>query len=232
MVTTDKFVAELKAGISDPRLERYRRPAEASDFDMLVNYYWNMALADALHCSLATDEILLRNTIHTTLSKYVGRGDWYDRDDLLEDGQREDRDTAKNHIATRGKAASPERVVAQLTFGFWVTLMSNRYNERFWRPDLATPPNLKVAFPYAPAKSRRNDIQSKYYAANNLRNLAFHHEPIFDLRSLADDYRRTYEGIGWIDPSMAAKIQLFDRFPEVHANGRAVIEARLRKHLK
>ncbi len=181
---------------------------------------------------MATDEILLRNTIHTTLSTFVGRDDWYDRDDLLEEGQREDRDTAKRHIATRGRDITPERVIAQLTFGFWVTLLSKRYNERFWRPDLASPPNLKVAFPHAPTKSRRNDIQSKYYAANNLRNLAFHHEPIFDLRSLADDYRRTYEGIGWIDPTMAAKIQLFDRFPEVHANGRAAIEATLRKHLK
>jgi hypothetical protein len=61
--------------------------------------------------------------------------------------------------------------------------------------------------------------------------LAFHHEPIFDLRSLLDDYRRTYEGIGWIDPSMPAKIQLFDRFPDVHANGRAAVDATLRGHL-
>lgn len=198
---------------------------------MLVNYYWNMALADALHCSLATDEILLRNTIHTTLRTFVGRDDWYDRDDLLEEGQRKDRDKAKKHISTRGRAITPERVIAQLTFGFWVTLLSKPYNERFWRSDLRTPPNLKVAFPYAPAKSRRNDIQAKFYAASNLRNLAFHHEPIFDLRSLADDYRRIYEGIGWIDSTMAIKIQPFDRFPEVHAHGRTTIEAKLREHL-
>lgn len=227
---TDQFVVELKAGISALRLERYRRTAEASDFDMLVNYYWNMALADALHCSLATDEILLRYTIHNTLSKFFGRDDWYDRDDLLEEGQRIDRDKAKKHIATRGRTITPERVIAQLTFGFWVTLLSRQYNARFWRPDLTTPPNLKAAFPHAPARSQRNDIQSKYYAANNLRNLAFHHEPIFDLRSLVDDYRRIYEGISWIDPTMAAKIQLFDRFPEVHTNGKAVIEAKLRQH--
>lgn len=198
---------------------------------MLVNYYWNMALADALHCSLATAEILLRNTIHTTLSAFIGRNDWYEQDDLLEEGQRDDREKAKRHIATRGRTITPERVIAQLTFGFWVTLLSKQYNERFWRPDLTDPPPLKAAFPYAPRKHRRNDIQAKYYAANNLRNLAFHHEPIFDLRSLLDDYRRTYEGIGWIDPTMPAKLHIFDRFPDVHANGRAAIEAKLRAYL-
>jgi hypothetical protein len=225
-----RFVTELKAGISDPRLERYRRPAGASDLDMLTNYFWNMALADALHCSLSVAEILLRNAIHDTLRAHFGQDDWYERDDLLEEGQRQDRDKAKHHIETRGRTVTPERVVSQLTFGFWVTLLSSRYNERFWRPDLASPPNLRRAFPHAPAKSRRNDIQAKYYAANNLRNLAFHHEPIFDLRSLLDDYRRVHEGIAWIDPSMSAKIQIFDRFPDVLTHGRPAVEAALRDH--
>jgi hypothetical protein len=228
---SERFVAELKASISDPRLERYRRPAGASDLDMLANYFWNMALADALHCSLSAAELLLRNAIYRTLSAHFAQDDWCERDHLLEEGQREDRDKAKHHIQTRGRTPTPARVISQLTFGFWVTLLSSRYNERFWRSDLADPPNLRTAFPHAPAKSRRNDIQAKYYAANNLRNLAFHHEPIFDLRSLNDDYRRAYEGIAWIDPSMPAKIQLFDRFPAVRANGRVAIEATIRDHL-
>lgn len=229
MVT--QFVAELKATISEPRLERYRRPVNASDLEMLINYFWNMALADALHCSLSAAEVLLRNTIHSTLSAYIGQEDWYERDELLEGRQREDRDDAKHNIETRGREITPERVVSKLTFGFWVTLLSKTYNERFWRPDLSDRPNLRIAFPYSPAKHRRSDIQAKYYRANNLRNLAFHHEPIFDLRSLEDDYRRTYEGIGWIDTTMPAKIQIFDRFPDIHANGRDAVEAQLRRYL-
>ena len=225
-----QFATELKNSIAEVRLERYRRPTDAEDLDMLINYFWNMALADALHCSLSAAEILLRNTIHKTLSGYFGQHDWYERDELLEEKQREDRDDAKRHIESRGRTITPERVISHLTFGFWVTLLSSRYNERFWRPDLADPPNLRVAFPHSPPKSRRNDIQAKYYRANNLRNLAFHHEPIFDLRSLEDDYRRTYEGVSWIDPTMSAKIQLFDRFLDVHANGRAAVEATLRTY--
>ena len=225
----EQFITELKRCLSHPRLERYRQPAGASDIEMLINYYWNIALAESLHCSLGTVEILLRNTIHDTLATFFGRADWYDGTGLLEEKQLEEVAKVKHHIATRNKAATPERVISQLTFGFWVTLLSTRYNDRFWRPN--TNANLKAAFPHAPAKMRRNDIQAKYYSANNLRNRAFHHEPLFDQHSLLDDYRRTYEGIAWIDPTMVPKTQLLDRFPDVHANGRVVIAGTLRRYL-
>lgn len=74
---------------------------------MLTNYFWNMALADALHCSLSTSEILLRNTIHSTLRAYFGQEDWYERDERLEQRQREDRDDAKRNIETRGREVTP-----------------------------------------------------------------------------------------------------------------------------
>src|SRR4051812_5781385 len=215
----DQFIAELKASISEPRLERYRRPADASDLDMLSNYYWNMALADALLCSLGVVEILLRNSIHNTLSDFFGRRDWYDGAGLLEEKQIQQRDEARQHVESRGKAVTPERMVSNLTFGFWVTLLSGNYNDRFWRPNKSE--NLRRAFPNVPKKNRqRGDIQNKYYRANNLRNLGSHHEPIFDQASLLDDYRRAYEAIEWIDPTMVVKTQLFDRFPDVHTNGR------------
>jgi hypothetical protein len=224
----DLFVAELKRSISEPRIERYRRPAGADDLDMLSNYFWNMAIADALLCSLGTVEVLLRNTIHNTLSDFFGRSDWYDGTGLLEEKQIEQRDDARRHIESRGKPVTPERMISNLTFGFWVTLLSGNYNDRFWRPMRQR--NLITAFPHAP-RPRRNEIQNKYYRANNLRNLAFHHEPLFDYPDLVSNYNRAYEAIAWIDPTMVTKTRLFDRFPDVHANGRAAVEVTLRSHL-
>lgn len=223
------FVTELKADISDPRLERYRRPLGATDLDMVTNYYWNMELADALHCSLGTVEVLLRNSLHNTLNQFFGRPDWYDGTGLLEERQQVQRDEARHHIESRKRAVTPERMVSQLTFGFWVTLLSANYNDRFWRPVKGM--NLKITFPHAPPKLRRSDIQAKYFRVNNLRNLAFHHEPIFDLASLLDDHRRAYEAIAWIDPTLVPKTRLFDRFPAVHQNGRAAVEATLTHYL-
>lgn len=224
-----KFVTDLKQSISDPRIERYRRPSGASDLDTLINYYWNMALADALLCPLGTVELLLRNTIHETLSEFYSRPDWYDGTGLLEARQIEQIAEAKKHIETRKKSITPERVISQVSFGFWVTLLSANYNDRFWRPLRGR--NLKVAFPHLPARLKRNDVQSKFYRANSLRNLAFHHEPIFDHPNLLADHSRAYEAISWIDPTMAPKTELFDRFLEVHANGRTKVETTLKLHL-
>lgn len=194
---------------------------------MIANYHWNMALADSLHCSLAVVEILLRNTIHNTLSAFFGRPDWYDGTGVLGKRQQADVATAKRHIARYKRDETPARVVSQLTFGFWVTILSGTYNDRLWRPNRQA--NLKAAFRSAPARMRRNDIQATYYRANSLRNRAFRHEPLFDQLSLPDDYHRTYEGIAWIDPAMVEKVQLFDRFPHIYHHGRAEIEQRLRE---
>lgn len=224
----DRFVAELRRAVSEPRLERYRQ--EGTDLDMAVNYYWNMALADALLFPLGTVEIMLRNTVHNTLSHFFGRADWYDGRGLLEEKQEKQVADAKRHIASRNKPVTPERVVSALTFGFWVTLLSGNYNDRLWRPNKAA--NLRTAFPHTPKNKRqRGAIQNTYYRVLNLRNLAFHHEPILDLPSLLADHRRAYDGIGWIDPSMVDKTRLFDRFPDTYQNGRAAVEAKLQTHL-
>jgi hypothetical protein len=92
--------------------------------------------------------------------------------------------------------------------------------------------NLRIAFPHTPkSKRQRRDIQATYYPVHNLRNLAFHHEPILDLQSLLDDHRRAYDGIEWIDPSMVAKTRLFDRFPDTYHSGRTAIEVKIKMHL-
>lgn len=225
----DQFVTELRQAVSAPRLARYRKEG-TSDLEMVTSYYWNMALADALLCPLGTVEIMLRNTIHDTLSAHFGRPDWYDGRGLLEEKQEGQVLEAKKHIDSRNKPVTPERVVSNLTFGFWVTLLSRTYNDRLWRPDKSA--NLRAAFPHTPKdKRQRGDIQNTYYRVLQLRNLAFHHEPILDRRTLLDDHRRAYDGIEWIDPSMVAKTRLFDRFPDTYQNGRATVEAKVKAHL-
>lgn len=223
-----QFALELKQRLSEARLERYRKGG--SDLDMLTNYFWNMALAEALFCPLGTVEIVLRNTIHNTLSQHFGMSNWYEGTGFLEPRQVKQIADAKQHIRDRNRPATPDRVISQLSFGFWVTLLSRTYNDRFWRNNKAE--NLRIAFPHVPRNSRqRAQIQAKYYAANSLRNLAFHHEPILDRRTLLADHEQIYEAIEWIEPAMVATTRLFDSFPDSYATGRALIEARLRQHV-
>lgn len=76
-----------------------------------------------------------------------------------------------------GRTATLGKVIAELPFGFWTLLVSNRY-ESLWRL------SLHRAFPHA--RSRRQIIHWRLDAIRFLRNRIAHHEPSFpaDARSI------------------------------------------------
>jgi hypothetical protein len=148
----------------------------------------------------------------------------------------EPRDTAEvgkviNRIQGEGKSATPDRVVSELNFGFWVTLLSTPYDAKLWRPNSSRA--LKASFPRVPKRMRRRQIiYKRYNELRKLRNRVFHHETIWNRVTLPDDYHKLCEAIGWISPEMAAACNLVDRFSEVRKHGQANIEAKLKTHLQ
>lgn len=211
---------------------RYRptAPSADPDLDTVVNYFWNMALADALYCSLCAVEIALRNTIHTSLSRHFGASNWYDQTAILERHQQDELAGAKQRIARRQQSLTADRVVGELTFGFWVTLLSRTYDARFWRATHAA--TLRTAFPNVQKSRRqRGTIHQRYNEIRELRNRVSHHEPLFDDSRLKRRHEDVLWGIHWINPELRRVIERFDRFPDVHQNGRARLEAEIRSHV-
>lgn len=224
-----RLLAELQPSLSSARLQRYRSPA-GDPMETAVNYLWNMALAEALYCSLNAVEIALRNALHDTLARHVGTPDWYDRQGLLERRQVEDVNAAKLRIRSYGNSVTPDRVVAELTFGFWVTILSRPYDARLWQGQNAAP--LKQAFPRIPKRQRqRQSIHQHYNAIRELRNRVFHHEPLFDDRLLRQRHGDICRGLYWLNPTMMDFVEIFDRFEDVYQHGRSQVEATLKAHL-
>lgn len=220
-----QLVESLYPCISRDRLEAHR-PRGGTDLEMAVNYLYNAILSEALYTSLGFLEITLRNTLHTTLSNFYGGPNWYDRFDVLERYQAEDVARAKRRIDGIGKEVIPGRVVSELGFGFWVSLLSGPYDRRFWWPNSAQ--LLKAAFPHIPSRLRqRKTIYHRYNSLRALRNRVMHYEPIWNRPTLVDDHHHIYEVIGWISPDAVATARLIDRFPNIRANGRPQIEALL-----
>ena len=116
---------------------------------------------------------------------------------------------AKDTLAKSRKPVDPPRVVAELSFGFWVSLLgrgpSGRYETTLWRPA------VHRAFPHI--RSLRKHVHAPLDSLRVLRNRIAHHEPIFT-RHLAADYARILTVIGWICPDTAAWI---DHHSTVHA---------------
>jgi hypothetical protein len=222
------FADRIEPFISFDRLEAYRA-VEDDDFTMVTNYLLNVVLSEALYTSLAFVEITLRNSLHATLQRHFGSSTWYDIPLVLDPYETNVVRQVKNRLANVDKHASPGRVVAELGFGFWVALLSRDYDGRFWRPNRAR--LLKDVFPHVPSHMRqRRAIHQRYDRLRALRNRVFHHEPIWNRPTLAEDHATIYEALSWISEDVAIATRLVDRFPDVFSNERGRIEATLRQH--
>ena len=116
-------------------------------------------------------------------------------------------------MARTGHGNETSRVVAALSFGFWVSLTGSggrltsgskaNYEMTLWRPA------LRRAFPHR-EKLTRKQVHRPLNDLRTLRNRIAHHEPIF-ARDLAGDHERILDVAGWISPTMATWIEHHSR---------------------
>jgi len=196
---TSKFIYNrsninaLEKFISYDRLSTYIKASSDDKEKALKLYLWNSQISSAFYIPLQGLEITLRNNLHMALSKKVGKNDWYDYhtfDKLTEIKIKE----AKNKVLKKHSVVNPPHVVAELSFGFWVSLLNRSYHQTLWIPILGK------AFPNAKLPANKIRRQLNYLSA--LRNRIAHHEPIFT-RHLEKDYSSTIESIGWMNSEKA-----------------------------
>jgi hypothetical protein len=228
-----QLVTDLRRAVSQPRLDAYR-PLGGSNLDMVVNYYWNIALSEALYPGLALLEVSLRSSVHEALTVREGTDMWFRN--LLEPGQLRDYANACLTLLHRQKGTQPtsRQIVAELTFGFWTTLLSKPYHQTLWAPNHAA--LVKSVFPnLPPTPSNRHYIHQRYNNLRFLRNRIMHHEPIWDgvklpqrpRAALSDLHRELRETIGWISSSAQLGFDQVDRFTAV-LNDRQQLESDLK----
>ena len=160
--------------------------------------------------------LALRNALHRELTRLYGAA-WYDNLAAgLDRGALERIADAKRKIAPGGGTVTPSKMVARLSFGFWVSLLGSggrldaagrraNYEMTLWRPA------LRRAFPYRTPLTRIQAYQP-LNALRKLRNRIAHHEPIF-ARPLLEDHERIVEVTGWISPGARTWIDRHSRVP-------------------
>lgn len=101
-------------------------------------------------------------------------------------------------LTRQHKALNPGRIIAELNFRFWTSMLDKRY-EQVLRPQL-----IKTAFPYMQRKIRtRKVLSQQFHKIRQLRNRIFHHKPIWHWQDL---------------------VMTVDRFPPAHQNSLQEIE--------
>lgn len=119
-------------------------------------------------------------------------------------------DNAIKHISNRNETITANKVIAELTLGFWVRLMNAEYERILWKP-------LRKAFPYIDKSERqRNKISAPLNKIRDFRNRVFHHEPIsWRLDKLEETHDRIIMVMGWINKDLPELAKSIDRVPNV-----------------
>lgn len=194
---------------SDKRMERYFQlyPNEAGK--AMAHYQCNLRLSEAMYVSLSVFEVTLRNALCRELSSMAGREDWYaifPNTPGLSNLNRYITQAIKQ-ISGRHEQITPSKVIAELTLGFWVSLLNSEYERILWK-------DLRRAFPYMPKEYRkRKNISAPLNRLRAFRNRVFHNESIcWNISRVAEIHNEIIKVLGWINKDVPGWLAESDRF--------------------
>lgn len=213
---------KLQKHLSTPRISRYLHEAGQDQALALRRYRTNVELSEALFPALNAVEISLRNAVHAQLSGQFGRPDWWvAKHSIVGTRARPGAffksqakiDQAKSELNRRREATSPDKIVCELTFGFWTSLFNSPLHRDIWGDG-----RLHLVFAHCPKDIRqRHTISAALNHIRFLRNRVFHYEPILWLSEpeLGAHHKHCMRILNWLDPDLEQWVAAVDRFPDL-----------------
>lgn len=207
-------------------MERYFALYPGDEKRAIAHYRCNLQLSEAMYVSLSILEVTLRNALCRELKRMTGRDDWYavfPDTPGLSNLNRYITQAAKQ-ISGRNEQITPAKIIAELTLGFWVSLLNSEYEKTLWK-------DIRRAFPFMPkAKRQRKYVSAPLNRVRAFRNRVFHNESIcWNIRRVCDIHSEMTEVLGWMNCDIPAWLSQFDRFQDVVTdicNGLAIINIR------
>lgn len=196
----------LKQLLSPARMAPYLASTTGSWQDAIELYDWNSLASAAFFESLHYLEVGLRNVLDEEATRQFG-STWLSIDSGLLTPRSQK--VVQSALRQAGGMGAPHgKVLAELPFGFWWSLLADEYNRRLWQP----------AFQHAFEGSvRRRRLHAQLDDLRRLRNRIAHHEPIH-ARDLEADFSRIIDVATRIGGALARHIDATSRVPDVLAH--------------
>lgn len=206
------YKAFFEKVFSCKRMERYFNLYPNDETRAILHYQCNLQLAETLYVSLSVFEVTLRNALCRELETMTGREDWYAIFPTTPGLARLNHyiTQACKQIAGRHESITPPKIVAELTLGFWVSLLNSEYERLLWK-------DLRRAFPFMPKRERqRKNVSAPLNMFRTFRNRVFHNESIcWNLQRVEEIHQEMITVIGWMNKDVPGWLQLTDRFNDV-----------------
>lgn len=186
----------VEATMSPARLRRYSRDTAGDKHHALRLYVWNARLCEEFYLPIQIAEVSIRNAINRPLTRGFSEA-WFDNpsftSQLIPKYQAEVQKVSSEQKFLRGRDFAPDHVVAALTFGFWVHLLTRRYEQILWQGGVFR------SFPHMPKGRTREDAYEAIDQLRNFRNKVAHHYAIYDQRP-AIEYKNLLQIVDMICP--------------------------------
>ncbi len=182
------------------------------DNQALLHYNSNIKLSQSFYPLLPIFEVALRNSMNRELISLYGTEDWYLRISSaigLKDLNKKIL-LAQKLISKRNEVVSADKVVAELTFGFWTESLNAEYEQILWK-------DLKRAFPYLEKQRRqRKKVSAPINHIRLFRNRVYHNEPIlWNTQYLFAIHSTIIETMSWLNKGLPEFVKEFDNFENV-----------------
>ncbi len=219
-----EFFRKIRDGLYPSRLDSYGGDG-AEEVVILARYLLNSALSEALYPLLQSLEICLRNEIDRVVSDEHGT-DWITAPaPFLNRKETRQISRAMINLKKSRQPLSRDNLVAEMSFGFWTTLLDVRYERSLWQKVLGQ------SFRQMPKNERtRKKISSRFNRIRKLRNRIFHHGRIVHWKNLPQQHLDIIESIGWMSPEMREMAEALDSFKATYDAGLNPWKEKIRSH--
>jgi len=211
----------LIEAISPERFQPFLHRCGGNRTRALRLYAWDSEVARALHSPLRDLEVSLRNRLHRQLVGRHGQEAWWELPKARPNHKGQDMlERAREALEDRRpyRPFGPCDIVAQLPFGFWVSLLGrggrDNYEMKYW--------NSSLRHVFREHRGGRQALHKDFYLMLTLRNRIAHHERIFQ-RHLEEDLTTALTLLRHVSPETADRHEKYGQVPEVLARKKAVL---------
>lgn len=187
--------------------------------DILIErYIYNLKLSEAFYPALSLLEITLRNKICNAIEKLICK-DWLINElkiqNILENKEYQKLLDSANKIKKAGKTITNDRLVSEMTLGFWIHLCTKSYKPKLWDKKGF----FELVFPnYTNNGQLRKiaPIQNNLLAILRLRNRIFHHEIIISGKlTPQEQYQTIIDMLHLLSNEAELLLQKISRFNDI-----------------
>jgi len=180
-------------------INKYITAQRFSIYTNIDTYNDNLKKAKHLYIPISILEVSLRNSLNNIFEKFYGAGWIVNESSFLKAKELKKIIETKSKIEADNKVITKDKLVSELSFGFWTALFQSVYDDKM-RTN-----TLKQIFPNLPPKEveriDRKTMSNKLNHIRKCRNRIFHYENILKDEFL-DIEDKIYEILNYFDAEL------------------------------